>query len=258
MQYSSRPCHGAVVRGKRIANRSHALPPADSRPASGPLAGAVIVFDLDGTLIDTAPDLFATLNVLLAREGLATLPLAEVRGMIGAGARALIARGFAAAGAPLDEAKLTSLFADFVVHYLAHIADESRPFPGALAALDVLEAEGARLAVCTNKRTDLSVALFDALGLTHRFAAIVGADAAPAPKPAAAHLLATIERAGGTVGRAVMVGDSGSDAGAARAAGVPLVLVSFGYTDIPARDLGADVLIDHFDDLPAACRRLLA
>jgi phosphoglycolate phosphatase len=229
------------------------LPPADL-----PLAGATIVFDLDGTLIDTAPDLVGALNFLLAREGIATRPLAEVRGMIGQGARALIARGFAAAGAPLDEPRLSALFVDFIAHYLAHIADGSRPFPGVVAAMDVLAAEGARLAVCTNKRTDLSVALLDALELTGRFEVVVGADAAPAPKPAGAHLTATLERAGGTVGRAVMVGDSASDAGAARAAGVPLVLVSFGYTETPASELGADVLIDHFDDLPAACRRLLA
>jgi phosphoglycolate phosphatase len=234
------------------------LSPADPRPETRPLAGSVIVFDLDGTLIDTAPDLVATLNLLLAREGLATLPLAEVREMIGQGARALIERGFAAAGAPLDEARLSALFADFIAHYLAHIADESRPFPGALAALDVLDGLGARLAICTNKRTDLSVALLNALGLSRRFAAIVGADAAPAPKPAAAHLVATVERAGGRISQAVMVGDSASDAGAARSAGVPLVLVSFGYTDIPARELDPDVLIDSFDDLPAACRRLLA
>ena len=222
-----------------------------------PLAGATIVFDLDGTLIETAPDLVGTLNVLLAREGIAPLPLASARTMIGQGARALIARGFAAAGAPLGEPKLSALFVDFIAHYLAHIADQSRPFPGLLGALDGLEAEGARLAVCTNKRTDLSVALLDALGLSHRFAAIVGGDAVAAQKPAAAHLTATIERAGGTVGRAVMVGDSASDAGAARAAGVPLVLVSFGYTDVPARELGADILIDHFDELGPACRRLL-
>ena len=227
-------------------------------PADLPLASATIVFDLDGTLVDTAPDLVSTLNLLLAREGIAALPLSDARDMIGHGARALIARGFAAAGAPLDERKLSALFVDFIDHYLAHIADESRPFPGVLAAMDALAAEGARLAVCTNKRTDLSVALLDALDLTRRFAAIVGADAAPAPKPAAAHLITTIERAGGRVERAVMVGDSASDAGAARAAGVPLVLVSFGYTDTPARELGADVLIDHFGDLPAACRRLLA
>jgi phosphoglycolate phosphatase len=258
MQHSGRTCHGAAARGKRIANRSHALPPADPCPEGVPLAGAVIVFDLDGTLIDTAPDLVATMNVLLAREGIAALPLADVRGMIGQGARALIARGFASAGAPLDEQKLAALFVDFIDHYLAHIADDSRPFPGVVAAMDSLAAQGARLAVCTNKRTDLSVALLDALGLSHRFSAIVGADAAPAPKPAAAHLVATVERAGGRIDRAVMVGDSASDAGAARAAGVPLVLVSFGYTDTPARDLGPDVLIDHFEDLPAACRRLLA
>ena len=226
-------------------------------PAAPPLAGATIVFDLDGTLVDTAPDLVGALNVLLAREGLPTLPLAEVRVMIGQGARALITRGFAAAGAPLDEARLSALFGDFIVHYRAHIADESRPFPGIVDALDVLAGAGAGLAVCTNKPTDLSVALLDALGLSHRFAAVIGADATPAQKPAAAHLVTAIERAGGRVERAVMVGDSASDAGAARAAGVPLVLVSFGYTDIPARELGADVLIDHFAELPAACRRQL-
>jgi phosphoglycolate phosphatase len=225
--------------------------------SSTPLAGATIVFDLDGTLIETAPDLVGTLNVLLEREGIAPLPLAQARTLIGQGARALIARGFASAGAPLDEPRLSTLFDAFIAHYLAHIADESLPFPGLLPALDVLEAEGARLAICTNKRTDLSVALMEALGLSHRFAAIVGGDAVPAQKPAAGHLLATIERSGGDAARSVMIGDSASDAGAARAAGVPLVLVSFGYTDIPAGDLGADVLIDHFDELPAACRKLL-
>jgi phosphoglycolate phosphatase len=250
---SDRPCHSPGARGKRIAKRSHALPPAEL-----PLAGATIVFDLDGTLVDTAPDLGSTLNLLLAREGIAALPLSDARDMIGQGARALIARGFATAGAPLDEAKLSALFVDFIGHYRAHIADESRPFPGVAETLQVLAAEGARLAVCTNKRTDLSVALLDALGLSDRFAAIVGADAAPAPKPSAAHLVAAIERAGGRVQRAVMVGDSASDAGAARAAGVPLVLVSYGYTDVPAHQLDPDVLLDHFGDLPEACRRLLA
>jgi phosphoglycolate phosphatase len=227
-------------------------------PDTSALAGATIVFDLDGTLIETAPDLVGTLNVLLGREGVAPLPLGEARSMIGQGARALIARGFAAAGAALDEAKLSRLFDDFIEHYLAHIADLSRPFPGLLPALDVLQNEGARLAVCTNKRTDLSVALLDALGLSRRFAAIVGGDAVAAQKPDPGHLVAAIERAGGDRGRAVMVGDSISDARAARAAGAPLVLVSFGYTDTPARDLGPDILIDHFDELAAACARLLS
>jgi phosphoglycolate phosphatase len=225
---------------------------------SGPLAGATIVFDLDGTLVETAPDLMGTLNVLLQREGVAPLPLSQARSLIGAGAKALLARGFAVAGQPLEEPRLSILFDDFIAYYLAHIADESRPFEGVIAAMDVLEAGGARLAVCTNKRTDLSLALLDALGLTRRFAAVVGGDAAPAQKPDPRHLTTTIERAGGRLDRAVMVGDSASDARAAQAAGVPLVLVSFGYTDIPAAELGADVVIDHFEDLPAACARLLA
>ena len=226
-------------------------------PSASPLAGATIVFDLDGTLVETAPDLVGTLNVLLQREGIAILPLAEARDMIGQGARALISRGFAAAGAPLSDAHLSRLFDDFIGHYRAHIADESRPFPGLLQALDTLAAEGAILSVCTNKRTDLSLALLDALGMTQRFAAVVGGDAVPAQKPAAVHLLTAIERAGGDPVRAVMVGDSTSDAGAARAAGTSLVLVSFGYSDIPAAELGADVLIDHFNELVPACRRLL-
>jgi phosphoglycolate phosphatase len=225
------------------------------RPA--PLADATIVFDLDGTLVETAPDLMGTLNVLLAREGIAPLPVTEARSLIGQGAKALLARGFAAGGRPLAEPQLSRLFDDFIDHYLAHIADESRPFDGVIAALDSLQSDGARLAICTNKRTDLSIALMSALGLAERFVAIVGADTAPAPKPDARHLTTAIERAGGRADRAVMVGDSASDARAARNAGVPLVLVSFGYTDVPAADLQPDVLIDHFDALPDACARLL-
>jgi phosphoglycolate phosphatase len=225
------------------------------RPA--PLADATIVFDLDGTLVETAPDLMGTLNVLLARDGIAPLSVTEARSLIGQGAKALLARGFAAGGRPLAEPQLSRLFDDFIDHYLAHIADESRPFDGVIAALDSLQSDGARLAICTNKRTDLSIALMSALGLAERFVAIVGADAAPAPKPDGRHLTTAIERAGGRADRAVMVGDSASDARAARNAGVPLVLVSFGYTDVPAADLQPDVLIDHFDALPDACARLL-
>jgi phosphoglycolate phosphatase len=226
--------------------------------AISPLDGATIVFDLDGTLVETAPDLMATLNHLLAREGLPPLPLSKARDLIGQGAKALLARGFAAAGAPLAEPRLSALFDEYIVYYLAHIADESRPFDGVLDAMAAMEAQGARMAVCTNKRTDLSVALLRTLGIADRFAAIVGGDAVPAQKPAAIHLTETIVRAGGRVDKAVMIGDSASDAGAARAAGVPLVLVSFGYTDTPASELGADVLIDHFSELQSACERLLA
>lgn len=224
-------------------------------PAS--VCGATVVFDLDGTLVDTAPDLVATLNFLLVREGLGTLNITEVRSMIGAGARALIARGFAAAGTRLTPERAERLFGDFVARYRDHIADESRPFPGVSTALDRLAAAGARLAVCTNKPTNLSVALLETLNLAHRFAAIVGPDAAPAPKPDPRHLIAAVEAAGGEPSRAILVGDSATDARAARAAGIPLILVSFGYTDIPARDLAPDILIDHFSAVPEACARLL-
>lgn len=222
------------------------------------LAGATIAFDLDGTLVDTAPDLVGTLNHLLREEGIVPLPLAQARPFIGHGARRLIERGFAAAGEPLEAERLSRLFDRFIAHYFAHIADASRPFPGCVEALDVLAGAGATLAVCTNKPTELSIALLAALGLESRFAAIVGPDAAPAPKPDARHLQAAVAVAGGTMDRALLVGDSATDAGAARAAGVPLILVSFGYTETPAADLGADALLDHFHQLPEACARLLA
>ncbi len=220
--------------------------------APGSLEGATIAFDLDGTLVDTAPDLIGALNILLGEEGLPPLALSSARVMVGRGARALIEQGFAADGAPLDAESAPALVERFIALYLARIADESRPFPGVETALDELAAAGARLVVCTNKRTDLSLALLDALGLTPRFAAVIGADLAPTPKPDASHLLTAIAAAGGRADRAIMVGDSASDIGAARAAGVPSVVVSFGYTEIPAADLGADVLIDRFDQLGEA------
>lgn len=222
-----------------------------------PLAGAIIVFDLDGTLVDTAPDIVATLNHLLASEGHPPVALAEARTMIGEGAWALLAKGFAAAGAPVPEKRRTELVERFIGHYRTRMARESRAFPGAAAALDALTADGARLAVCTNKRTDLSTQLLKDLGLLDRFAAVIGGDAAGVGKPDPAPLRLAIDRAGGLVENALMVGDSATDAGAARALGLPLVLVSFGYTATPARALSADLVIDAFAELPSACRVLL-
>jgi phosphoglycolate phosphatase len=215
------------------------------------------VFDLDGTLIHTAPDLMGALNVLLTEEGLPSLPIAIAGSIVGKGAKVMIERGFQAAGEPLEAARAAALFERYIALYLARIAQESGPFDGMTAALDALEAEGAVLAVCTNKRTDLTLALLDALDLTRRFAAIVGADMAQKPKPDAGHLLMTIEKAGGDPNRALMVGDSINDALAARNAKVPVVLVTFGYTDTPAAELEHDILIEHFDGLFEAALKLI-
>jgi phosphoglycolate phosphatase len=222
-----------------------------------PLGGAAIAFDLDGTLVDTAHDLIGTLNWLLAEEGHPPLPLAEARPFIGRGARWMIERGFQAAEAPLAPAEVQPLFDRFIHRYEGHIADESRPFPGCIEALEALKAEGAKLCVCTNKLTGLSTALLNALDMMRLFDAVIGSDSTPAIKPDPRHLEAAIAAVGGSMGRALMVGDAATDAGAARAAKVPLVLVSFGYTETPAREMAPDILIDHFDELPAACRRLL-
>ena len=146
----------------------------------------------------------------------------------------------------------------FIDAYRARIASESRPFAGVEAALQALSEAGATLCVCTNKRTDLSLALLDALQLTGRFAAVTGADKAPAPKPDPSHFLASIAEAGGDPAYALMVGDSDNDVRSAHAAGAPVVVVSFGYTDIAPADLGGEALIDRFDELPAVAETILA
>ncbi|MBO9708907.1 MAG: phosphoglycolate phosphatase [Caulobacter sp.] len=222
------------------------------------LNGATIAFDLDGTLVDTAPDLVASLNAILAEEGLPALPFDDVRKMVGRGAKALLERGFAAAGAPLDADQAPALVERFVALYLGRIAHESTPFPGVVETLEDLRTAGARLVVCTNKLTHLSVALLDALDLTRHFDAVVGADSAPAPKPDPRHVLAAIAAVGGDPTRAVMVGDSINDVLAAKAANVPALLVSFGYTEAPVETLGGDLLIDAFSDTRSACISLLA
>lgn len=221
------------------------------------LAGAVIAFDLDGTLVDTAPDLIGTLNVILAEHGHAGLPLEASRWLVGRGARVLLERGFGAAGEAVAAERMEALFAQFIALYRGRIAAESRPYPGVVAALDHLADAGARLAVCTNKPTGLSRALLDELGLAARFAAIVGPDLAGVAKPDGRHLAYAVDAAGGTLARSLMVGDAITDVGVARACAVPVVVVSFGYTDIPVRELGADAVIDHFDEVAGAAGRLL-
>jgi phosphoglycolate phosphatase len=221
-------------------------------------APAVIAFDLDGTLVDTAPDLLDTLDVVLDEAGAPRLAREDTRKMIGAGARALVQRGLDAAGIRLDKPEADQLYERFLEHYAAHIADSSAPFPGLIPALDALTAQGHVLAVCTNKLEYLSRLLLDRLGLTERFAVIAGADTFKVHKPDAGHLIGTIERAGGHVERAIMVGDSVTDVLTARNARVPVIVVPFGYTDTPAAELGGDVLIEHFDLLPQTVERLLS
>ena len=221
------------------------------------LEGVTVVFDLDGTLVDTAPDLLRVLGVVMAEEGLGAPPYAETRLMVGQGARALIERSAAAHGVVWPDAKAIALTERFVEIYAADIARLSKPFEGALAALDGLALEGATLAVCTNKRTGLSVQLLETLGMAARFTAIVGADAVPARKPDPGHYLAAVKAAGGVVTRSVMVGDSTADITAARAARAPSIAVRFGYCEEGVDTLGADIVIDHFDALGGAVRRLI-
>jgi phosphoglycolate phosphatase len=177
--------------------------------------------------------------------------------MIGAGARKLIERGLEVEGVTVTVAELDRMMRDFIDYYAEHIADESRAFDGLDAALDDLGARGYRFAVCTNKLEWLSKLLLDRLDMTPRFAAICGADTFGVAKPDPAILHQTIARAGGVSSAAVMVGDAGTDIGAARRAGIPVVGVSFGYTDTPIADLKPDRLIDHMRDLPKAVESLL-
>jgi phosphoglycolate phosphatase len=221
-----------------------------------------IVFDLDGTLIDTAPDLIATLNLILAREGMQPVAYDEARNMIGGGARGLIERALITDGRDSSEPgfkpELDRMFAGFIDHYAAHIADQSRPFPGLEAALDRLAADGYRLAVCTNKLEWLSVRLLDTLNLTKRFAAICGQDTFGMQKPDPEVLRRTILKAGGAPDRAIMVGDSGTDVRTARAASLPVIAVTFGYSEVPIESLRPDRLIGSYAELEAAIRRIEA
>ena len=224
--------------------------------SQSPMSPLTIVFDLDGTLIDTAPDLVATLNVVFVREGLSEIPFDEGRTMIGGGGRRMIERGLQADGRALVRADVDRMFADFIAYYSDHIADASRPFPGLELALDELERGGAQFAVCTNKLEGLSIKLLEALGLKRRFVTICGQDTFGVQKPNPEMLRRTIERAGGNADRSIMVGDSANDVDAALAAGIPVVAVDFGYTEVPAARLGADRVISHFRALPAAISQI--
>ncbi|HEX2115998.1 MAG TPA: phosphoglycolate phosphatase [Alphaproteobacteria bacterium] len=206
---------------------------------------SAIVFDLDGTLVDSAPDLCGVVNQMLKRHGRMELDLEQIRKMVGDGAAKLIERGFAAEGLP---APLPDMTKEFIELYEARIADETRPFPGVVATLERLKAAGLRLGVCTNKTTRLSRKLLDELDLLRFFTSVVGGEG-PARKPDPRHLQAVIGELAASEATTLMVGDSRNDVAAAKAAGVEVVAVSFGYTTIAPSDLGADRVIDRFDEL---------
>ena len=211
-----------------------------------------VLFDLDGTLVETAPDLCAALNHCLVLAGRPPVSVAEVRHMVGDGARALLRRGLAAAGAPPAEAEVERWFEALLARYGEHVADASAAFEGVVETLDAMSVAGGRHGLCTNKPILHTRILLDALDLARRFEVVLGGDSLPVRKPHPRHLLAALEAMGVEPSRAAMVGDSANDVAAARAAGLPVVLVSFGYTAIPAAELGGDALIHRFADLPAA------
>lgn len=219
---------------------------ADSKPA--------VIFDLDGTLIDSAPDLCHAVNAVMAEAGLPAIPLADVRHMVGQGALVLLRKGFAAHGREPDDQRLQAWRQVFLRHYEAHCLKETRPFPGAVDCLSALGRTGYPLGICTNKPFGLTRMVLDGLGLGGHFKSVVGGDSLTVGKPDPRPLRKAIRDAGAEA--AVMVGDSINDVGAARGAGVPVVAVSFGYTDIPARALGADAVIDHFSELPGLIESL--
>lgn len=215
----------------------------------------IVGFDLDGTLLDTAHDIGNALNHALAHAGRPLIPLDKVQRHIGGGSAQMLHNALEASGgtAGLDLAGLQDILLGF---YAANIARHTRLFPGGEAMLDALAARGVRLAVATNKREDMARRLFDELGLTSRFATIIGGNTLGpgTAKPAPDMLHAMVEQCGG--GRAAFVGDTTFDVGAARAAGMPVVAVRFGFCDLPPDELGADAVIDHFDALVPALEAL--
>lgn len=214
-----------------------------------------LIFDLDGTLVDTAPDLLGALNAILIREGRPPVNHADLRHLVGFGARTMLAEAFRMTGGEMDPARLPALIDDYIAHYRKHVAVASRAFPGVEETLAALGAGGARLGVLTNKPQELTDLLLPLLNLDRYFAAIHGAGRYTYNKPDARVFHHVVEELGG--GPALMVGDSATDVATARAAGVPVILVSYGYTPEPASALGGDAVTDDFREIPALARRLL-
>ena len=213
-----------------------------------------LIFDLDGTLADTAPDLLGATNAVLAARERPLLDLGHLRHMVGFGAKALISQAMEASGAPVTEEQMPALIDIFIAHYTSHIADGTRLFPGVTDTLASLKTGGARLGVLTNKPQGLTDLLLPQLELEGMFAAVYVAGRKTYTKPDPRIFHDVVEECGG--GPAVMIGDSITDLNTARAAGVPCILMSYGFTPVPAKDLGADLVLDDFAQLSQALRDL--
>ena len=216
-----------------------------------------LVFDLDGTLVDTAPDILSALNFVLVREGRRPVTRTDLRHLVGHGARTMFAEALAITGGPLPEARVVALIDDYIARYRAHIADESRPFPGVEETLAHFVQMGARLGVLTNKPQELAVPLLETLGLTKYFVAIHGAGRFSYSKPDARVFRHVVDEMGGHGAGALMIGDSTTDAKTARAANVPVILLTYGYTPDPVESLGAAAIADDFNQLPALVNQIL-
>lgn len=221
------------------------------------LNGATLVFDLDGTLVHTAPDLLRALNHTLDGAGLPHRPLEEVLPFVSLGARRMIVEGLRAGGGERSEAEIDALLNVFLAYYADNVAVDSRPYPGVVDYLTQARSAGARLAVCTNKREALSKLLLGQLAMDALFHGLAGRDTFPVCKPDPEHLRGAIDLAGGDRERAVMIGDSATDIDTAKAAGIPVVAVDFGYSETPVRDLGPDIVIGDYSELPAALEQLI-
>lgn len=218
--------------------------------------GWTLVFDLDGTLVDTAPDLAAATNHVLRQRGLEPIDPKEIRPFVGHGALRMIEEALQAHGQGLSQRELYDLFEVFIVYYAANISVHSRPYDGVIAALNVLQKSGATLAVCTNKLETHARALLDALDMTQHFSAITGRDSLGAYKPDPKHLTGTIALSSGDASRSIMIGDSETDIATAKAAGIPVVAVDFGYSMEPVQSFAPDIVISHFNQLHDAVARL--
>ena len=222
------------------------------------MRGWTLVFDLDGTLVDTAPDLAAAANHVLARAGLAPINAKEILPFVGHGAMKMIEQALAAHGQAASPSDLREHFDIFIAHYSANIAAMSRPYPGVTEALTSFQQQGATLAVCTNKTEVHARALLDELDMSKHFAALTGGDSLGVSKPNPKHLTGTIDLAKGSVKRAIMIGDSETDIRTAQAAGIPVIAVNFGYSVEPVSSFAPDVIIGHYDELHQAISGLTA